>query len=137
MADVTASRTEANLQFAYAVETLASRYYQACAARAEAEGDSDAAAVFRAMAHRKASLAQGHLDYLEPADADGEAMQRTADNLQAAIAGELHEHAEIFPAKSREARKDGLDEIALWFETLAKAGRSHAGRLRQALDHLR
>jgi rubrerythrin len=136
MAEVTASRTEANLQFAFAVETLASRYYEACAAQAEAEGEPRAAAVFRAVAGQKAAIAQGHLDQLGAPDT-GRAMQRTVDNLQAAIAGELHEHAEVFPAMSREAREDGLDEIALWFETLAKAGRSHAGRLRQALDHLR
>jgi rubrerythrin len=137
MANVTASKTEANLQYALAVETLGGRYYLACAERADAEGHPDAAAVFRAIAHRKASHAQGHLEFLEPPGAASEAMQRTVDNLQAAIAGELHENADVLPAMSRDARKDGFDEIALWFETLARAGRSHAGRLRQMLQQLR
>jgi len=42
----------------------------------------------------------------------------------------------MYPGMARTARKEGLDEIADWFETLAKAERSHANRFKKALDEL-
>ena len=40
------------------------------------------------------------------------------------------------PGMARTAREEGLEEIAEWFETLAKAEKSHAGRFQKALDAL-
>ena len=40
------------------------------------------------------------------------------------------------PGMAKQARAEGLDEIADWFETLAKAERSHANRYQKALDQL-
>ena len=60
----------------------------------------------------------------------------TRDNLKAAIAGETHEYVDIYPGMARAARQEGFDEIADWFETLAKAAKSHAGRFQKALDAL-
>ena len=60
----------------------------------------------------------------------------TGDNLAAAIAGETHEYIDIYPGMARAARQEGFDEIADWFETLAKAERSHANRYQKALDVL-
>ena len=60
----------------------------------------------------------------------------TAENLKAAIAGETHEYTDMYPGMARTAREEGFDEIADWFETLAKAERSHAGRFQKALDTL-
>ena len=56
------------------------------------------------------------------------------DNLKAAIAGETHEYTDMYPGMARTARDEGFDEIADWFETLAKAEKSHAGRFQKALD---
>ena len=60
----------------------------------------------------------------------------TADNLRAAIAGETHEYTDMYPGMARTAREEGFEEIAEWFETLAKAEKSHAGRFQKALDAL-
>jgi len=42
----------------------------------------------------------------------------------------------MYPGMARTAREEGFDEIADWFETLAKAEKSHAGRFQRALDTL-
>ena len=62
---------------------------------------------------------------------------KTADNLKAAVAGETHEYTDMYPGMARSARDEGFEEIADWFETLAKAERSHAGRFQRALDELK
>src|ERR1039457_1634579 len=57
-------------------------------------------------------------------------------NLKAAIAGETHEYTDMYPGMAKSARDEGFPEIADWFETLAKAERSHANRFQKALDNL-
>ena len=57
-------------------------------------------------------------------------------NLKAAIAGETHEYTDMYPGMAKSAREEGFAEIADWFETLAKAERSHANRFQKALDTL-
>ena len=82
--------------------------------------------------------AHGHLDYLaETGDpATGLPIGGTANNLVASVAGETHEYTDMYPGMARSAREEGFDEIADWFETLAKAEKSHAGRFQKALDTL-
>ena len=79
-----------------------------------------------------------HLEFLaEVGDpATGEPIGSTSDNLKAAIAGETHEYTDMYPGMARTAREEGFDEIADWFETLAKAEKSHAGRFQKAFDTL-
>ena len=60
----------------------------------------------------------------------------TDQNLAAAVAGETYEYTEMYPGMAKQAREDKFDEIAEWFETLAKAEKSHAGRFQKALDGL-
>jgi rubrerythrin len=60
----------------------------------------------------------------------------TADNLKSAIAGETYEYTDMYPGMAKTARDEGFDEVADWFETLAKAERSHANRFQKALDNL-
>ncbi len=57
-------------------------------------------------------------------------------NLAAAEAGETHEYTDMYPGIARSACAEGFDAIADWFETLAKAVRSHANRYQKALDAL-
>ena len=52
------------------------------------------------------------------------------------MAGETYEYTEMYPGMSKTARDEGHDDIAEWFETLAKAEKSHAGRFQKALDGL-
>jgi rubrerythrin len=54
--------------------------------------------------------------------------------LEAAIAGETHEYSDMYPGMAKTAREEGFDEVADWFETLAKAERSHANRYAKALE---
>jgi len=61
---------------------------------------------------------------------------KTIDNLKAAFAGETHEYTDMYPGMARTAREEGFEEIADWFETLAKAEKSHAGRFQKALETL-
>ena len=57
----------------------------------------------------------------------------TDANLKSAVAGETHEYTDMYPGMAKTAREEGFAEIADWFETLAKAEKSHAGRFAQML----
>ena len=60
----------------------------------------------------------------------------TRQNLASAVAGETHEYTDMYPGMAKTARDEGFDEVADWFETLAKAERSHANRYQKALTEL-
>ena len=132
------SRTEENLKAAFATEAQANRRYLYFAQKADVEGFSDVASVFRSTAEGETGHAHGHLEYLESCGdpANGLPFGDTASNLKSAIASELLEHSEMYPGMARVAREEGFDEIADWFETLAKAERSHANRFQRALADL-
>ncbi len=138
MSTLKGSKTEQNLRDAFAGESQANRRYLYFAQKADVEGYNDVAAVFRSTAEGETGHAHGHLEFLaEVGDpATGEPIGRTGQNLKAAIAGETHEYTDMYPGMARTARDEGFDEIADWFETLAKAERSHAGRFTKALDSL-
>lgn len=130
--------TEANLRLAFAEEAQANRRYLYFAQRADIEGLADVAAVFRSTAEGETGHALGHLEYLEACGdpATGLPIGDTVLNLRAAIAGETREYADLYPGMARTARDEGFDEVADWFETLAKAERSHAQRFQKALQDL-
>jgi rubrerythrin len=132
------SRTEANLKAAFSSEAQANRRYLYFAQKADDEGLADIAAVFRSTAEGETGHALGHLEYLEACGdpATGLPIGDTVSNLRSAIAGETHEYADLYPGMAKAARDEGFDEIADWFETLAKAERSHANRFQKALDGL-
>ena len=89
-------------------------------------------------ARQKVRHAHGHLEYLEEVGdpATGEKMGETEDNLKSAIAGETHEYTDMYPGMARTAREEGFEEIADWFETLAKAEKSHAGKFQKTLESI-
>ena len=132
------SKTEENLRAAFSAESQANRRYLYFAQKADVEGYNDVAAVFRSTAEGETGHAQGHLQFLEEVGdpATGEPIGDTARNLKAAIAGETQEYSDMYPSMARTAREEGFDEIADWFETLAKAEKSHAGRFQKALETL-
>src|SRR5690606_11948464 len=127
-------KTEQNLKDAFAGESQANRRYLYFAAKADVEGDNEVAALFHSTAEAEAGHADGHLEYLEAVGdpATGLPIGSTADNLKAAIAGETYEYTDMYPGMAKTAREEGFDEIADWFETLAKADRSHANRFQKA-----
>jgi rubrerythrin len=132
------SKTEDNLKAAFAGESQANRRYLYFAQKADVEGYNDVASVFRSTAEGETGHAHGHLEYLEECGdpATGLPMGKTDLNLKASIAGETHEYTDMDPGMARTAREEGHEEIADWFETLAKAERSHAGRFERALKEM-
>ena len=132
------SKTLENLKAAFAGESQANRRYLYFASKADVEGFNDASTVFRSTAEGETGHAFGHLEFMADVGdpATGEPIGDTASNLKSAIAGETPEYTDMYPGMARTAREEGFDEIADWFETLAKAERSHAGRFQKALDTL-
>jgi rubrerythrin len=132
------SKTEQALKDAFAGESQANRRYLYFAAKADIEGYNDVAAVFRSTAEGETGHAHGHLEYLEEVGdpATGMPIGGTSDNLKSAIAGETHEYTDMYPGMAKDARDENFDEIADWFETLAKAERSHANKFQKTLDTL-
>jgi rubrerythrin len=132
------SKTLENLKMAFAGESQANRRYLYFAARADIEGRQRVADVFRSTAESETGHAHGHLDFLaEVGDpVTGCAIGSSEDNLKSAIEGETHEYMDMYPGMAKTAREEGFEEISEWFETLAKAERSHAHRFQKALNDL-
>ena len=132
------SKTHKNLKDAFAGESMANRRYLYFAAKADVEGFNDISTVFRSTAEGETGHAHGHLEYLEQCGdpATDLPFGGTSDNLKSAIAGETHEYTDMYPGMAKSAREEKFDEIADWFETLAKAERSHANRFAKALESL-
>ena len=130
------TQTHENLKAAFAGESQANRRYLYFAKVADIEGYPDIAGNFRDTADGETGHAHGHLDYLRPVGdpAPGLPIGETSENLAAAVAGETHEYTEMYPGMAKTAREEGCEEIADWFETLAKAEKSHAGRFQGFLD---
>src|SRR6201986_4794125 len=122
MAALKSSKTEQNLKDAFAGESQANRRYLYFAQKADVEGFNDVAAVFRSTAEGETGHAHGHLEFLE----------ETGDPATGKPIGPT----DMYPGMAKTARGEGFDEIAEWFETLAKAEKSHAGRFQKALDQL-
>src|SRR3546814_8510751 len=107
--------------------------------QADIEGYNDVAAVFRSTAEGETGHAHGHLEFLQSGGGDPATnmpIGDTSSNLKSAIAGETHEYTDMYPGMARTARDEGFDEIADWFETLAKAETSHAGKFQKTLEDM-
>ena len=138
MTQLKGSKTHDNLKYAFAGESQANRRYLYFAKIADVEGYPEVAGNFRETAEGETGHAHGHLDYLKKVGdpATDLPMGATEDNLKAAIAGETHEYTDMYPGMAKTARQEGFAEIADWFETLAKAEKSHAGRFSQMLQSI-
>ncbi|HLI28103.1 MAG TPA: rubrerythrin family protein [Chloroflexota bacterium] len=138
MPSLKGTRTEANLKEAFAGESQANRRYLYFARQADVEGQPEIAALFRSVAEGETGHAFGHFDYLKEVGdpVTGEPVGDSAANLKSAIAGETYEYTEMYPGFARVAREEGFPEIADWFETLARAEKSHAGRFAKGLESL-
>eukprot|EP00005_Dracoamoeba_jomungandri_P005723 CAMPEP_0174252794 /NCGR_PEP_ID=MMETSP0439-20130205/2168_1 /TAXON_ID=0 /ORGANISM="Stereomyxa ramosa, Strain Chinc5" /LENGTH=161 /DNA_ID=CAMNT_0015333429 /DNA_START=49 /DNA_END=534 /DNA_ORIENTATION=- len=132
------TKTHENLKEAFAGESQANRRYLAFAKQADIEGNTEAANIFRNTAEGETGHAFGHLDFLKEVGdpATGKPIGNTKSNLESAIAGETYEYTEMYPGMAKTAREEGFEDIAEWFETLATAEKSHAGRFQRALKDL-
>ena len=135
MSSLNGTKTHSNLKDAFAGESQANRRYLYFAKVADVEGYPEVASNFRETAEGETGHAHGHLDYLKQVGdpATGLPLGDTTLNLKAAIEGETHEYTDMYPGMAKTAREEGFKEIADWFETLAKAEKSHAGRFTQML----
>lgn len=138
MPSLKGTKTHDNLKAAFAGESQANRRYLYFANKADVEGHTEVASLFRSTAEGETGHAHGHLDYLaEVGDpATDLPIGSSSNNLKAAVAGETHEYTDMYPGMAKTARTEGFDEIADWFETLAKAERSHANKFAKALEAL-
>jgi rubrerythrin len=136
MASLKGSKTEQNLKDAFAGESQANRRYLFFAKHADIEGYPEIAGLFRDTAEGETGHAHGHLDYLRKVGdpATGMPFGEVTQMLASAVAGETHEYTDMYPGMAKAAREEGFSEIADWFETLAKAERSHAGKFQRALE---
>jgi rubrerythrin len=135
MAELKGTKTHENLKHAFAGESQANRRYLYFADKADIEGYPEIAGNFRDTAEGETGHAHGHMDYLKPAGdpATGLPFGSTTLNLKSAIEGETYEYTQMYPGFAKTAREEGFAEVADWFETLARAEKSHANRFSKLL----
>jgi rubrerythrin len=133
------TKSHENLKGAFAGESQANRRYLYFARRADIEGYPDVGGPFRDTSEAETGHAFGHLDFLKEVGdpATGVPIGNTEANLKSAIEGETYEYTQMYPGMAKTARDEGFAELAEWFETLAKAERSHANRFQKGLDSLK
>src|SRR5690242_10128034 len=138
MSKLNGTKTHQNLKDAFAGESQANRRYLYFAKVADIEGYPEVAGLFKDTADGETGHAHGHLDFLKQVGdpATGKPIGDTLKNLQSAVAGETYEYQSMYPGFAKTAREEGFSEIAEWFETLAKAEKSHAGRFEKAAQTL-
>ena len=132
------TKSHQNLKEAFAGESQANRRYLYFARIADIEGYPDIGGLFRDTSEAETGHAFGHLDFLKEVGdpCTGVTIGSTEKNLKSAIEGETYEYTEMYPGFAKTARDEGFLELAEWFETLAKAEKSHAGRFTKGLDGL-
>ena len=132
------SKTYRNLKDAFGIESEASSRYLYFARQADIEGYPDVGGLLRDRAEAEMDHAHGHLDYLKAVGdpATESPIESTLKNLRAAVGEETHAYTKLYPGMARVARDEGFNDVAEWFETLAKTEKSHAGRLQKALGRL-
>jgi rubrerythrin len=132
------TQSEQNLKNAFAGESQANRRYLYFARVADIEGYPEVGGLFRDTSEAETGHAFGHMDFLKECGdpCTGIAFGSTEKNLKSAIEGETYEYTEMYPGFAKTARGEGFAELAEWFETLAKAEKSHAGRFSKGLDKI-
>lgn len=132
------TKSHENLKHAFAGESQANRRYLYFSRVADIEGYPDIGGLFRDTAEAETGHAFGHMDFLKQVGdpVTGVPFGSTEKNLKSAIEGETYEYTEMYPGMAKTARTEGFEELAEWFETLAKAEKSHAGRFTKGLTQI-
>ena len=133
------TKSHDNLKNAFAGESQANRRYLYFARVADIEGYPDVGGLFRDTSVAETGHAFGHLDFLKEVGdpCTGVPIGTTEKNLKSAVESETYEYTEMYPGFAKTARAEGFAELAEWFETLAKAERSDAGRFTKGLETLK
>ena len=132
------TKSHTNLKEAFAGESQANRRYLYFARVADIEGFPDIAGLFKDTADAETGHAFGHLDFLKEVGdpVTGVPFGKSEMNLKSAVEGETYEYTQMYPGMAKTAREEGLPELGEWFETLAKAEKSHAGRFSKGLTQV-
>jgi rubrerythrin len=129
MPDIKGTKTEKNLQEAFAGESQARNKYTYFASVAKKEGYEKIAAIFLETAENEKEHAKLHLKYLG-------GIGTTPDNLRAAAGGELAESGDMYPRMAREAREEGFPEIAFTLEAIGRIEAAHKERYQKLLEEV-
>ena len=132
------TKTWENLKAAFAGEAQANRRYLYFARLADSEGYPEVAGLFREVAQHETGHAFGHMRFLKQVGdpVTGVPIGSTRQDLTSAYEGEAYEATQMYPGFVKIARAEGFDELAKWFENLAKVEKSHAELYRTALESL-
>jgi rubrerythrin len=138
MTELSESKTIGNLRAAFAGESQANRRYTYFSRKADEEGYPEVSTLFRSVAEGETAHALRHFDYMRKV---GDPVTKVPvpnvkGMLDSAVKGEMYEWTTMYPEFAKVAREEGFDEIAKWFETLAKAEKAHAGKFKEAFDKL-
>jgi rubrerythrin len=123
------SKTNKNLQEAFAGESQANRKYLAFAKKADAEGYKQVAKLFRAAAEAETVHALNHLKELG-------GVKSTRENLSEAISGETHEFQSMYPQMITDAETDGVKGALRSFNLANEVEKIHAGLYQKAVEQL-
>ena len=125
------TRTEKNLQDAFAGESQARNKYSYFASKARKDGYNQIADIFEETANNEKEHAKMWFKYLH-----GGQVPSTPENLSAAAAGENFEWTDMYARMAREAREEGFTEIAQKFEMVGAIERHHEERYRKLLKNV-
>ena len=131
MKELKGTKTEKNLQEAFAGESQARNKYTYFASKAKKDGYVQIANIFEETAANEKEHAKLWFKYLE-----GGAIQDTEKNLEAAANGEHDEWTDMYPRMAKEAREEGFEEIAIKFEMVAEIEKHHEERYRKLLKNV-
>jgi rubrerythrin len=120
------SKTEKNLEEAFAGESQANRKYLAFAVKADKEGFSQVAKLFRAAAAAETVHAHAHLRVLG-------GIKGTEDNLKEAVGGETHEFTNMYPQMIEDAKEEGNNAARMSFQFANAVEKIHAELYEKAL----
>lgn len=130
MADLKGTKTEANLQAAFAGESQARNKYTYFASKAKKDGYVQIANIFEETANNEKEHAKMWYKLLN----DG--IGTTAENLLEAANGENYEWTDMYASFAKDAREEGFDDIALLFEGVAAIEKEHEERYRKFLANI-
>ncbi len=130
--DLKGSKTEKNLQEAFAGESQARNKYTYFASKARKEGYVQIANIFEETAGNEKEHAKIWFKYLQGGD-----IQSTVDNLKQAADGENFEWTDMYDRMAKEAREEGFTEIAARFEMVGKIEKEHEERYRKLLANIK
>jgi len=131
-ANLKGSKTEANLQEAFAGESQARNKYTYFASQAKKEGYEQISAFFLETAENEKEHAKIWFKYLNGGD-----VPDTISNLNAAADGEHFEWTKMYADFALEAREEGFNEIATLFEQIASVEKEHENRYRDLLSRVK